>query len=405
MSNLDIIYGNKDRWYKNRKEKLTDFFNETFNDTPTCFFSSPGRVEVLGNHTDHNNGLVMVSAIDLDIFAAVKPTNDKKITVVSSGYSPNIVDLSDLSVKEDERDTSTALIRGVAKKFSDNKYNIGGFMAVTESNIFKGAGLSSSAAFELLIAEIFNVLYNNSKVSRVEMAQFGQYAENEYYGKPSGLLDQMGVSLGGFNYIDFKDNSKPVVENFAFSLKDYRVVLINTGGSHGNLTSYYASIKDDMKKVAHLFGKNSLRELSEEEFYNNLPLIKRKVGGRAIMRSIHFYEENKRVAKAYNALKDGDVNTFLQMVNESGESSYKLLQNCFVQKDAKQGIALALTLSKQILKNGACRVHGGGFKGTIIAYVHVSEQINYIDKMKKIFGERNVVKVGLRQIGSSIIEE
>ena len=405
MSNLDLIYRNKEKWYKNRKEKLTQFFKETFDGEPSSFFSSPGRVEVLGNHTDHNNGLVMVSAIDLDIFSAVKKTDENKIYFKSFGYNTNEIDLSDLSIHPDEKDTSNALIRGVAYKFKEKGYKIGGFKAVSESNIFKGAGLSSSAAFELLIAEILNELYNDGKISRVEMAQFGQFAENEYYGKPSGLLDQMGVSLGGFNFIDFKDNSKPVVENFAFQLKDYRVVLINTGGSHGNLTSYYASIKQDMKKVASLFNKNNLRELDEEEFYANLPLIKRKAGGRALMRSIHFYEENKRVLKAYNALKAGDVSTFLDMVNESGESSYKLLQNCFVQKDSKQGIALALTLSKQILKNGACRVHGGGFKGTIIAYVHVSEQINYIDKMKKIFGERNVVKVGLRQIGSSIIEE
>ena len=405
MSNLELIYGSKDKWYKNRKEKLVNFFKETFGDEPTHFFSSPGRVEVLGNHTDHNNGLVMVSAIDLDIIAAIKPISENKIYFKSVGFEKNEIDLNDLSIHEDEKDTSTSLIRGVAYKFKEMGYKIGGFMAVSESNIFKGAGLSSSAAFELMIAEILNELYNGGKVSRVEMAQFGQFAENEYYGKPSGLLDQMGVSLGGFNFIDFKDNSKPVVENFAFQLRDYRVVLINTGGSHGNLTSYYAAIKQDMKKVAKFFGKDNLREVGEEDFYNNLPQIKRKVGGRAIMKAIHFYEENKRVLTAYNALKEGDVTTFLNMVNESGESSYKLLQNCFVQKDTKQGIALALALSKQILKNGACRVHGGGFKGTIIAYVHVSEQINYIDKMKKMFGERNVVKVGLRQIGTSIINE
>ena len=405
MSNIDLIYGAKDKWYKNRKEKLINFFKETYNDEPTSFFSSPGRVEVLGNHTDHNNGLVMVSAIDLDIIAAIKPISENRIYFKSVGFEKNEIDLNDLSIHEDEKDTSTSLIRGVAYKFKEMGYKIGGFMAVSESNIFKGAGLSSSAAFELMIADILNELYNGSKVSRVEMAQFGQFAENVYYGKPSGLLDQMGVSLGGFNFIDFKDNSKPVVENFAFQLKDYRVVLINTGGSHGNLTSYYAAIKQDMKKVAKFFGKDNLREVSEEDFYNNLPQIKRKVGGRAIMKAIHFYEENKRVLTAYNALKDGDVTTFLNMVKESGESSYKLLQNCFVQKDTKQGIALALALSKQILKNGACRVHGGGFKGTIIAYVHVSEQINYIDKMKKMFGERNVVKVGLRQIGTSIIDE
>lgn len=402
-SNLELIYGKKTRWYYNRKQKLVEYFRKSFNEEPTNFFSSPGRIEILGNHTDHNNGLVMVSAIDLDIFACIRKRNDNMIILKSDGYTPNKVDLCDLSIKEEEKESSNSLIRGVAYKFKELGFNIGGFEGVTESNIFKGAGLSSSAAFELLIASIFNELYNESKVSRVVMAQVGQFAENVYYGKPSGLLDQMGVSLGGFNFIDFKDNSNPVINNFEFSLKGYRVVLVNTGGSHGNLTSYYTSIKQDMKKVAHFFHKDTLREVTEDEFYESIPYLKRKVGGRAIMRAIHFYEENKRVLKAYEALQNDDVDTFLKMVNESGESSYKLLENCFVQKDTKQGIALALALSKQIIKNGAVRVHGGGFKGTIIAYVHTSEQIAYIDKMKKVFGERNVVKVGLRPIGSSEI--
>ncbi|MCR5741109.1 MAG: galactokinase [Gammaproteobacteria bacterium] len=403
--NISLIYGSKDKWYKNRKEKIVSSFKEEFGATPTHFFSSPGRVEILGNHTDHNNGLVMVSAIDLDIFAGVRVRNDNKIMLKSVGYRMNDIELNDLSIHEDEKDTSNALVRGVVSKLKELGHKVGGFEAFTDSNIFKGAGLSSSAAFELLIAQIENVLYNESKISRVEMAKIGQFAENVYYGKPSGLLDQMGVSIGGFNFIDFKYEKMPSIENFNFQLKDYRVVLINTGGSHGNLTSYYASIKDDMKKVAKFLGKDSLREVSEEDFYKAIPRLKRKIGGRAIMRSIHFFNENKRVLTAYKALKNDDIETFLKMINESGESSYKLLQNCFVQKDSKQGIALALALSKMILKNGAVRVHGGGFKGTVIAYVHVSEQLNYIEKMKKVFGERNVVKLNLRPVGATLLEE
>ena len=405
MSNLEKIYGNKKQWYLNRKEKISDLFFSTFKEYPNQFFSSSGRVEVLGNHTDHNNGLVLVSAIDSDIIAAVKKKDTDEIVLLSEGYEKCIVSLDSLEKSSDELGTSLSLIKGVCYKYKELGYKIGGFEAVISSNIFKGAGLSSSAAFELLIACILNNLYNNGSISRVEMAQIGQYAENEYFGKPSGLLDQMGVSLGGFNFVDFKDNSKPVIENFNFELKDYRIVLVNTGGSHNNLTKYYSSIKIDMKKVASFFNKDNLREVSKEDFYNSLPMLKRKVGGRAILRAIHFFDENERVITASEALKSGDIQTFLKMVNESGESSYKLLQNCFIEKDLKQGIALALEISKKTIKNGAVRVHGGGFKGTIIAYVSVNEQIEYINTMKKIFGERNVQKVNLRPVGVTLIEE
>ena len=405
MSNLEKIYGSKKQWYLNRKEKISDFFFSTYKEYPNQFFSSSGRVEVLGNHTDHNNGKVLVSAIDSDIIAAVKKKEGNEINLLSEGYSKCTVYLDNLDKDESEFGSSYALIKGVAYKFKENGHKIGGFEAVISSNIFKGAGLSSSAAFELLIAEILNSLYNDDKVSRVEMAQIGQYAENVYFGKPSGLLDQMGVSLGGFNYVDFKDNNNPKIENFNFELKDYRIVLVNTGGNHNNLTKYYASIKTDMKKVAAFFNKEYLREVDKDDFYKNLPKLKKKVGGRAILRAIHYFDENERVDKAYEALRTGDIDLFLKMVNESGESSYKLLQNCFIEKDSKQGIALALEISKKIIKNGAVRVHGGGFKGTIIAYVSINEQIEYINNMKKIFGERNVQKVNLRPIGACKIEE
>ena len=405
MSNLEKIYGSKKQWYLNRKEKISDLFFSTYKEYPNQFFSSSGRVEVLGNHTDHNNGKVLVSAIDSDIIAAVKKKEGNEINLLSEGYSKCTVYLDNLDKDESEFGSSYALIKGVAYKFKENGHKIGGFEAVISSNIFKGAGLSSSAAFELLIAEILNSLYNDDKVSRVEMAQIGQYAENVYFGKPSGLLDQMGVSLGGFNYVDFKDNNNPKIENFNFELKDYRIVLVNTGGSHNNLTKYYASIKTDMKKVAAFFNKEYLREVDKDDFYKNLPKLKKKVGGRAILRAIHYFDENERVDKAYEALRTGDIDLFLKMVNESGESSYKLLQNCFIEKDSKQGIALALEISKKIIKNGAVRVHGGGFKGTIIAYVSINEQIEYINTMKKIFGERNVQKVNLRPIGACKIEE
>ena len=405
MSNLEKIYGSKKQWYLNRKEKISDLFFSTYKEYPSQFFSSSGRVEILGNHTDHNNGLVLVSAIDSDIIAAVKKKDNNEIQLLSEGYAKCTVNFNDLSINENDFGSTISLIKGVVYKFKENGHKVGGFEAVVSSNIFKGAGLSSSAAFELLIAEILNNLYNNDSISRIEMAQIGQFAENEFFGKPSGLLDQMGVSLGGFNYIDFKDVKHPEIENFNFEMKDYRIVLVNTGGSHNNLTKYYAQIKIDMKKVAAFFNKDVLREVPKEEFYKNLPKLKKKVGGRAILRAIHYYDENDRVHIAHEALKTGDIQTFLKMVNESGESSYKLLQNCFIEKDQKQGIALALEISKKIIKDGAVRVHGGGFKGTIIAYVSAKEQIEYINQMKKIFGSRNVQKVNLRPIGATLIEE
>jgi len=404
MSNIVDLYGAKPKWYENRKSKLTqDFINE-YKIKPSLYFSSPGRVEVLGNHTDHNNGKVLVSAIDLDIYAAVNKNNDNIVRLKSEGYNTCIINLDDLEVKESEFNKTSSLIRGVLKGFKNNSLSIGGFDCSLTSNIFKGAGLSSSAAFELLIAEILNYLYNDDKVDRVLMAKIGKYAENVYFNKPSGLLDQMGVSLGGFNYIDFK-NEEPKIENFEFNLKDYRVVLINTGGSHGNLTKNYAMIKDDMKKVSSYFNKETLREVNEEDFYKNLYHIKKEYGGRPIIRSIHYFDENKRVDTAYQSLKNDDTSTFIKMINDSGESSHKLLENCFVEKDELQGIALALALSKRIIKDGAVRVHGGGFKGTVIAYVSLKEQLEYIDQMKKVFGERNVYKVQFRKLGVSIVEE
>ncbi|MCB9498854.1 MAG: galactokinase [Bacillales bacterium] len=405
MSNLKNIYGNRYKWYFNRKNKIREIFLDNYHEEPEAYFSSPGRIEILGNHTDHNNGLVMVSSIDLDIIAAVKKRNDSNFYLKSEGYPLNHVDINDLSPKENENGKSNALLRGVLFRMKELDYKIGGMEISTSSKIFKGAGLSSSASFELLIAEIINFYFNDDKIDRVTLAKIAQYSENVYFKKPSGLLDQMGISLGGFNYIDFKDTAHPSFENFNFNLKDYRVVLVNTGGSHASLTKYYASIKEDMKKVANVFHQETLRDVDEKEFYSSLPLIKKKCGGRAILRSIHYFDENKRVKDAYEALKTNDVKTFLEKVNESGESSYSLLENCFVQKDTKQGIALALALSKKYIKDGAVRVHGGGFQGTIIAYVNVKEQLSYIEKMKEVFGERNVLKVTLRPIGTSIINE
>ncbi len=404
MATSNDLYKGKTNRFFNRKKKLDEEFFRFFSTAPEHYFSSPGRIEILGNHTDHQNGKVLVSAIDLDILAAAKKTDDNKIIINSLEYGVCEVDITDLQVKAEEFSTSTSLIRGVVKGLFNKGYKIGGFISTITSNIFQGAGLSSSAAYELLVAEILNQFYNEGKIDRLTLAKVAQFSENVYFNKPCGLLDQCGISFGGINYIDFKDLDNPHVNTLDNFLKNYRIVLTNTGGSHAGLTKYYASIKDDLKKVCAFFGKNVLREVDEPLFYANLPTLLKKVGGRAINRAIHVYNENSRVFVGYKALENNDEISFIRAVNQSGQSSFDLLQNCFIEKDKRQGIALALNLSKIILLEGGVRVHGGGFKGTIIAFVPTQYQLSYIKHMKEIFGKRNVVKVSFRKEGTTIIE-
>ena len=255
MSNIIKLYGSKKQWYLNRKNKLSSLFTETFKEEPTTFFSSSGRIEVLGNHTDHNNGLVLVSAIDLDTFAAVKKRTDNRVVLKSASFPINDIDITDLNIKDDEIGKSNSLIRGILYKYKELGFKIGGFSAVTESSIFKGAGLSTSAAFEMLICIILNTLYNDNKVSRIQMAQIGQYAENTYFKKPCGLLDEMGISLGGFNFVDFGDNSEPKIENFSLALDDYRIVLTNTVDSSGpNSLAWYDSDGVELPNEVQIYG-------------------------------------------------------------------------------------------------------------------------------------------------------
>lgn len=380
-------------------------FLKEYNCEPTMFFSSPGRVEILGNHTDHQHGKVLVGAIDLDILAAVKPNENKVITVNSIEYSTDVINIDDLSIREEDASNTSGLIRGVVKGFIDRGYHVGGFDAVITSNIYAGAGLSSSAAYELLICVILNKLYNDDKIDRVELAKISQFAENVYFQKPCGLLDQMGIALGGVNFVDFEDSEKPEIHNITFDLKEYGIVLVNTGGSHAGLTKYYASIKEDLKNVCHYFQKNFLREVDEKDFIENLDKVFKKHGGRAMNRALHIYDENKRVEKGYHAIENKDTKLFLDMINASGQSSYDLLQNCFIEKDKRQGIAFGVNLTKRLISDGAVRVHGGGFKGTIIAYVNKNELTNYVKTMKKVFGSKNVHVVSLRSTGATYLEQ
>ncbi|MBO5851862.1 MAG: galactokinase [Clostridia bacterium] len=402
---LKVLYGenyNKDE-VSDRIDGLKRYFYSGENKEPNYLFSSSGRAEILGNHTDHNNGLVMLASISCDILSAVDKNEENIVKIYSQEYSPVTVNLNDLAVNKSEYSTSNALVRGIAKAFLDRGYKIGGFTAYTTSNIFKGAGVSSSAAFEVLICEIFNALYNDGAMKDVERAVVSQYAENVYFNKPCGLLDQCGISIGNLVKLDFINGASPIVEKVNF-LKGYSIVITNTGGDHANLTEHYALIRKDMESISSYFGKKVLRDVKKEDFIKKLPSLKTHFSGRAILRAMHFYNENERVIKAFNALKNNDSKAFLNAVNESGVSSMCLLQNCYVPGDDSQPVSLAIETSRMIIKDGAVRIHGGGFAGSILAIVNDNEVDNYVRVLKNIFGNENVFKTSIREVGTTLIK-
>lgn len=401
---LKLLYGpNADlNYYEDRIEALKRTFIENEGVTPDSLFSSSGRAEILGNHTDHNHGLVMVASISCDVIAWVKATNDTIVKVCSEGYPPVIVDITDLEVKKEEYGLSDALVRGVAKAIIDRGYNIKGFTAYTTSSIFKGAGVSSSAAFEVLVSEIFNSLYLNGALNAVDRAVISQYAENVYFGKPCGLLDQSGISIGSLVKLDFDTPTNPVISQLN-APEGYTLVITNTGGDHASLTEHYAAIRKEMESIAEYFCKKVLRDVPYEEFLTKIPTLKRHFSGRAILRAIHFYNENERVLQAEKALSEGNVKEFLNAVNGSGLSSLVLLQNCMVPADVMQPVVLGIEYSRQIIKDGAVRVHGGGFAGSILAFVNDNEVDGYVSSMKKLFGNDNVFKASIRKVGTTKI--
>lgn len=365
------------------------------------FFSSPGRIEVCGNHTDHNNGKVLCASISVDTIACVTPRSDNKIVVDSVGYPTVTVDLKNLLPSEVEYGDSSALVRGVCAYFSEHSFAFGGFSATTTSDVFKGAGVSSSACFEVLISEILNQMFNGGKLGKFDKVLASHYAESKYFGKPCGLLDQSAISFGGVSYIDFKSTEAPVFESIDWNFEnECKIVLTNTGGNHCDLTSQYAAIRSEMEAVAALFGKEKLRQVCPKEFYANLHGIQSKIEGRAILRAMHFYDENDRVVTCAQAVKDKNFENFCAMINESGQSSYTLLQNCYPTGDLSQRIPLALALSKRAEGVKASRVHGGGFAGTIISYVAGKNVENYTQMMKENFGEENVFVIGVRNDGA-----
>lgn len=405
---LEQVYTkNKTDYQKNRYSMAIKGFEKQFHQKPFRFFSAPGRTEICGNHTDHNKGLVLAGGVSLDIIAAVIPTDDGVIQVKSEGYRMNTVDLSNLKPVRQEEGTSVALIRGVASGLAENGFKIGGFKAYMISNVLKGSGLSSSAAFEVLVGTILNGLYNDGKIDPVTIAKVSQYAENKYFGKPSGLMDQMASSVGGFISIDFKDIDSPVIDtiNFDFQSCGHSLCIVDTKGNHANLTPEYASIPAEMKQIAGYFGAEYLRSVAKSDIIDNYAQLREKFGDRAVLRALHFMDDNERVLAECEALNNNDFNEFLKLVNQSGNSSYMYLQNLFASTSPKeQGLCSALYIAKEILgERGASRVHGGGFAGTIQAFVPDDILNEFKTKIENVFGKGTCHILTIRPVGGTEI--
>ena len=366
-------------------------------------YSAPGRTEVGGNHTDHNHGKVLAAGVNLDAVAVVSANAENIVRVKSEGYKIDAVDLDNLGVMPDERGKSESLIRGVCAAFKNRGYNIGGFDAATVSDVLSGSGLSSSAAFEVLIGTILNYVYNEGKISPVEIAQIAQFAENEYFGKPCGLMDQMACSVGGFVQIDFNDPAAPVINkvDFDFASCNHALCIVDTGGNHADLTDEYAAVRGEMEAVAAKFGKSVLREVDTAEFEKNIPLIRESAGDRAVLRAMHFFNENRRVDLLGAALRAGDFEAFKELIVESGYSSYMYNQNVYTcMAPADQPVSVALAICQDILKGkGAWRVHGGGFAGTIQAFVPADLLGEFRSRICAVFGEKSCYVLNIRPEG------
>lgn len=380
-----------------------DAFVENFGDAEVSIYSAPGRSEIGGNHTDHQHGEVLAASINNDAIAIVKAEADGIVRVISDGYDLITVDTKELEKKKEEEVSTTALIKGVLKGMADRNYNIGGFTAYITSDVLIGAGLSSSAAFETIIGTIISGLYNDMNISPVEIAIIGQYAENVYFGKPCGLMDQMACSVGSLVHIDFMNPSEPVIEKIEFDMSSYgySLCITDTKGSHADLTDDYAAIPVEMKKIANHFGKDYLREVSYTDILSNISELRKSYGDRAVLRAIHFEQEDERVRKEVAALKKNDIADFLSTVKASGDSSFKYLQNVYTNRDIEhQNVSVALAISDATLgDNGVCRVHGGGFAGTIQAFVKNTAVSDYQRAMDGVFGEGACSVLKIRKYG------
>ena len=400
---VPVLYLNPEK-----KQKLDAGFAAAFGGAPERYFSAPGRTEIGGNHTDHQRGRVLAAAVNLDTVAAVRVNGTDTIRILSQGYPLCEVDVKELTPRADEINTTLALIRGVAARFTQLGCEVRGFDAYCESTVLPGSGLSSSAAYEVLIGTIINHLFFEGKVSQAEVAQIGQYAENVFFGKPCGLMDQTASAVGNLVTIDFFDKEHPVIQpvNFDFSACGHALCIIDTRASHADLTDEYAAIPNEIKAVCAHFGKEVLSQIDEAEFYAAIPSLRTSCGDRAVLRAVHFYQDNARVPKQVAALEAGDFAAFLKLVKESGHSSYMYLQNVIpAGYKEHQDVAIALALCEHYLQGkGAYRVHGGGFAGTVQAFVPFEILEDFRAGIDSVLGEGACHVLSIRPQGGVEME-
>ena len=390
---------------RERYMSVINGYADIFGDTEElALFSAPGRTEIGGNHTDHQHGCIIAGSVNLDVIAAVSFNNENIVRIKSKGYPMDEVSLDDLEIHKEEYDKAISLIRGVLKKISSMGYEIKGFNAYTESNVMKGSGLSSSAAFEVLVGTIVNNLCANNEISPVEIAKIGQFAENVYYNKPSGLLDQMASSVGAVVAVDFKDNDAPIVRKVDFNLSDYNhsLCIIDSGADHADLTHEYAAVTEEMRLVSEFFGKKFLREVPKSDFMANIKDIRKAVNNdRAILRAIHYFNDSDRAVAETEAVEKGDFAEFCKLNRESGRSSFMYLQNVYASSMPKsQAVSLTLALCDEILGDkGSFRVHGGGFAGTVQAFVPNDMVDEFKSKIEAVLGEGMCHILSIRPVG------
>ena len=407
QNKLNTLYGEQTGARTERILDLAATFEETYGEgRDISVYSVPGRSELSGNHTDHNHGCVIAASIDLDIIAVAAKRDDGIIRIKSAGFPEDVVDISLYTEPDEARfGSSASLIAGMCAGFRKMGYKIGGFDACTTSNVLKGSGLSSSAAFEDMVGNILNHLYNDGEVDNVEIAKLAQFAENKFFGKPCGLMDQVACAAGGIVAIDFNDPSAPIIEKLDFDITGagYRLCIVDTGGNHADLTPDYAAVPAEMKSIAREMGKEVLRDVDEAEVLASIASLRAKFGDRAVLRALHFFAENRRVREQSNALRSGDLQGYFDGAIASGRSSFCYLQNVYTTVNvAEQGLSLALNLAERYISEcgGAFRVHGGGFAGTIQAYMPADRVEGFCTMMDGVFGKGASIPLRIRPLGA-----
>ena len=393
----DRVNAQRERWMS-----LANSFLTLYGDSEVYMLSVPGRTELLGNHTDHNNGRVLAAAVDIDIIALAAKAEDDYIRIKSEGYREDVVCISDISPEKAKKGSSSSVIAGVCDYFLANGGKVGGIRACTTSDVLTGSGISSSAAFEVMCGNMLNNMYNDNKFNPLFLAMAGKYAENVYFGKPCGLMDQTACASGGCSFIDFGGETA-TMRKITPDLGDMILCIVNTGGNHADLTDDYASVPSEMHSCAALMGKKTLREVDENEFISRISVLRANVGDRAIMRALHYFAENRRVDEAVKCLENGDTDGYFCRVTDSGNSSFRFLQNVYTNKNvSEQGLSLALALTERM--GLTCRVHGGGFAGTIQTYLPVSFKEEYRTRMERVFGEGSCMFLNIRPYGAALID-